>query len=305
MVRHRHQEVGLSLPAREVTLLPIELTSAERTLYERLSQHLRAVYAERLAGHGNLLPILTIQRELCSSPQALAATLAGTDWLGGAQGDLLALARAVALPAKARALANLLQYLEAPALVFTEFRATQDMLVAHLNAGGIPAAAFAGHHTPPERERRLTWFQHTPRGVLVSTEAGSQGLNLQWCHRVVNYDLPWNPMRIEQRIGRVHRLGQSSVCHIYNLFAAQTIEEQILHLLHEKIDLFREVVGELDVILRHLEHRGRSLEGRLLAIAMTADTPDEVEARLDRVAHEFRAAQARVQWLDPPGLGRF
>ena len=303
MVRHRHQEVGLSLPAREVTLLPIELTRAERTLYERLSQHLRAIYAERLAGHGNLLPILTIQRELCSSPQALAATLAGTDWLGDRHGDLLGLARAATQPAKARALANLLRYLGEPALVFTEFRATQDMLVAHLTAGGIAAAPFAGHHSLRERERALAWFRHTPRGVLVATEAGSQGLNLQWCHHVVNYDLPWNPMRIEQRIGRVHRLGQSSACHIYNLFAAHTIEEQILHLLHEKINLFREVVGELDVILRHLEHRGRSLEGRLLAIAMTAASPDDIEERLDRVAREFRAAQARVGWLDPPDPG--
>lgn len=303
MVRHRHQEVGLPLPAREVTLLPIELTSGERTLYERLSRHLRAIYAERLAGHGNLLPILTIQRELCSSPQALAATLAGTDWLGDQHGALLSLARGVAQPAKARALANLLQYLEEPALVFTEFRATQDMLVAHLNAEGISAAPFAGHHTPREREQTLAWFRHTPRAVLVATEAASQGLNLQWCHHVVNYDLPWNPMRIEQRIGRVHRLGQSAACHIYNLFAARTIEEQILHLLHEKINLFRAVVGELDVILRHLEHRGRSLEGRLLAIAMTADNPDAIEERLDRVAREFRAARARLGWLDRPGPG--
>ena len=303
MVRHRHQEVGLGLPAREVTLLPIELTSAERTLYERLSEHLRAIYAERLAGHGNLLPILTIQRELCSSPQALAATMAGADWLGDEHGELLSLARRVAQPAKARALANLLRYLEEPALVFTEFCATQEMLVAHLKADGIPAAAFAGHHTPGERERALAWFRHTPRAVLVATEAGSQGLNLQWCRHVVNYDLPWNPMRIEQRIGRVHRIGQSAPCHIYNLFAAHTIEEQILHLLHEKINLFREVVGELDVILRHLEHRGRSLEGRLLAIAMTADAPKAIEERLDRVAREFRAAQARLGWLDPPGPG--
>ncbi len=300
MVRHRHQEVGVSLPARQVTLLPISLTGTERTLYERLSQHLRGIYAERLAGHGNLLPILTIQRELCSSPQALAATLEGADWLGDPHGALLALARGVARPAKAAALANLLEYLEEPALVFTEFVATQEMLVEQLVHRGIPAAPFAGRHTLRERERTLAWFRDTPRAVLVATEAGSQGLNLQWCHHVVNYDLPWNPMRIEQRIGRVHRLGQSSACHIYNLFATHTIEEQILHLLHEKIDLFRQVVGELDVILRHLEHRGRSLEGRLLSIAMSSDTPQEIEERLDRVAREFRAAAARVGWLEPP-----
>lgn len=303
MVRHRHHEVGLGLPAREVTLLPISPTPAEQSLYERVTEELRAVYAERLAGHGNLLPILTIQRELCSSPQALAATLDGADWLGASQEPLRKLARSIHRPAKVEALEQLLRPLAAPALVFTEFTATQDLLVGHLNAAGIPAAPFSGRQAPRERERALAWFRGTPRAVLVSTEAGSQGLNLQWCHQLVNYDLPWNPMRIEQRIGRIHRLGQEARCHIYNLFAANTIEEQILRLLHEKIDLFRQVVGELDVILRHLEHRGRSWEGRLLSIAMMDADPKALEDRLDRVAREFRAAE--VRWGDVGGgLGR-
>jgi superfamily II DNA/RNA helicase len=109
---------------------------------------------------------------------------------------------------------------------------------------------------------------------------------------VVNYDLPWNPMRVEQRIGRVHRLGQQHPCHIYNLFTVDTIEEHILRLLHEKINLFRQVVGELDVILRHVERRG-SLEGRILNIVMTAEDRAEVDARLDRLGREFRAASRR------------
>ncbi len=293
MIRHRHHEAGLGLPAREVTLLPIVPTPPERALYVRVTRQLRDAYAQRLRGHGNLLPILTIQRELCSSPQALASALDGAGWLGESQEPLLKLARSIPRPAKADALQELLKPLSAPAVVFTEFTATQDMLVVQLNAAGIPAAPFSGRQPPRDRERALEWFRGTPRAVLVSTEAGSQGLNLQRCHHVVNYDLPWNPMRIEQRIGRIHRLGQEARCHIYNLFAARTIEEQILRLLHEKIDLFRQVVGELDVILRHLEHRGRSWEGRLLSIAMTAG-PGDLEERLDRVAREFRAAEARV-----------
>jgi len=292
MVRHRRGEAGLDMPERRVTLLPIRSTAAERQLYDALTRELRRTYAERLSGDGNLLPVLTMQRELCSSPQALAGTLAQADWLRGQQQPLLAAARSIEVPAKARALVELVQYVGEPMLVVTEFCATKEMLQAQLEAAGVPTRGFSGRESPKERMEALAWFRTTARGVLVATEAGGQGLNLQCCHHVVNYDLPWNPMRVEQRIGRVHRLGQQYPCHIYNLFAVDTIEEYILCLLHEKINLFRQVVGELDVILRHVERRG-SLEGRILNIVMTAEDRAEVDARLDRLGKEFRAASRR------------
>ena len=85
--------------------------------------------------------------------------------------------------------------------------------------------------------------------VLIATESGSEGINLQFCHHVINYDLPWNPMKLEQRIGRVHRLGQENDVHIYNLAIQNTIEDHILDLLYVKIGVFEQVVGELDDIL--------------------------------------------------------
>ena len=89
--------------------------------------------------------------------------------------------------------------------------------------------------------------------VFIATEAGGEGINLQFCHHIINYDLPWNPMRLEQRIGRVHRLGQKHDVHIYNLAIQHTVEEHILKLLYEKINLFERVVGELDDILTKLD----------------------------------------------------
>ena len=85
--------------------------------------------------------------------------------------------------------------------------------------------------------------------VLIATESGSEGINLQFCHHVINYDLPWNPMKLEQRIGRVHRLGQEHDVNIYNLAIKHTIEDHILELLNVKIGVFEKVVGELDDIL--------------------------------------------------------
>lgn len=88
--------------------------------------------------------------------------------------------------------------------------------------------------------------------VLIATEAGGEGINLQFCHHVINYDLPWNPMKLEQRIGRVHRLGQEHDVQIYNLVTDNTIEKDILDMLYVKIDVFEKVVGELDDILSAL-----------------------------------------------------
>jgi hypothetical protein len=107
-------------------------------------------------------------------------------------------------------------------------------------------------------------------------------------------------MRIEQRIGRVHRLGQEAPVSIYNLFALATVEEDILFLLHEKIDLFRQVIGELDVILRHLERRRGSLESRILNIVLTAADRDEVLERMGRLASEFDGVRRRLDWPSSP-----
>jgi len=86
-------------------------------------------------------------------------------------------------------------------------------------------------------------------GILVTTEIGGEGRNLQFCRQMINYDLPWNPMRIEQRIGRIHRIGQEKEVLIYNLCAEGSIEERILDILDKKINMFEMVIGEIDMVL--------------------------------------------------------
>ena len=89
--------------------------------------------------------------------------------------------------------------------------------------------------------------------MLVSTEAAGEGRNLQFCHVMVNMDLPWNPMQIEQRIGRLHRIGQQHDVVVTNIVGVGTIEERMLEVLESKINLFELVVGELDMILGRVE----------------------------------------------------
>src|SRR6185503_19474300 len=153
------------------------------------------------------------------------------------------------MPSKVRSLSRCLASLKGEkAIIFTQFRATQETIVEALKEQGITPEVFHGELGWREKEEALDRFrQHAP--VLVSTEAGGEGRNLQFCSIVINYDLPWNPMRVEQRIGRVHRLGQEHPVRVINFAARGTIESYVLEILDRKIRMFELVVGEMEEIL--------------------------------------------------------
>jgi SNF2 family DNA or RNA helicase len=122
--------------------------------------------------------------------------------------------------------------------------------------------------------------------VLLSTDVGAEGLNLQFCRVLVNFDLPWNPMLIEQRIGRLHRYGQTSEVHVHNLCARGTIEERVLNVLHERLRLFELVIGEMDMVLGNMTD-DRDLEEQILAIY--AESSSE-----EAISHAFEELTARL-----------
>ncbi|WP_106176418.1 helicase-related protein [Prauserella shujinwangii] len=140
----------------------------------------------------------------------------------------------------------------AKVLVFTQFIETQRFLQQALQANGFPAEIFNGRMALDEKERAVDAFRHGAQ-VLISTESGGEGRNFQFAHILVNYDLPWNPMRVEQRIGRLDRIGQRRDVLIYNLASEGTVEDRVLELLEERIGLFETSVGSLDPILGRVE----------------------------------------------------
>jgi superfamily II DNA or RNA helicase len=127
-------------------------------------------------------------------------------------------------------------------LVFTEFVPTQEMLRDFLAARGFSVACLNGSMDMEQRRRVQQEFAGEAR-VLVSTDAGGEGLNLQFCHVVVNYDLPWNPMRIEQRIGRVDRIGQKKVVRALNLVLEDSVEHRVREVLETKLRTILEEFG--------------------------------------------------------------
>jgi len=300
LIRNRRGPGTVQFPPRRVHALPVQLSPAERRFYDAVTQLVREEY--RRAGGNGVLPLITLQREVCSSVLAAMDTLAalwdrasgdGKDRLG----RLLAMGQALGhASAKADRLLALIQSSPEQFIVFTEFRSTQRFILWRLEQAGIPALGFDGSMSASKKEWVRQLFRHGAQ-VLVSTEAGGEGLNFQFCRHVVNYDLPWNPMRLEQRIGRVHRLGQTREVHIHNLATQDTIEEYILYLLHEKLHMFHAVLGDVDAVLARLS-MDRSFEQAIAAIVLDSADHRELVQRLDQLGDEVQAARAASRTAD-------
>jgi len=172
-------------------------------------------------------------------------------------------------------------------IVFTEHRDTLDYLVGRLRTYlGRAEAVVAIHGGVAREERRVVQARFTQDRdclVLVATDAAGEGLNMQVAHLLVNYDLPWNPNRIEQRFGRVHRIGQREVCHLWNLVADDTREGQVYLRLLDKLAEMRDTLGKdqvFDVLGDALP--GRELRDLMIQAIRYGDRP-EVRAQLDQV----------------------
>jgi SNF2 family DNA or RNA helicase len=172
-------------------------------------------------------------------------------------------------------------------LVFTQFTDTQRLIAERLRSKGISVTTFNGGMDLAAKEEAVRQFRGQAQ-VMVSTEAGGEGRNFQFAHQLVNYDLPWNPMKVEQRIGRLDRIGQTHDVVIFNLACAGTIEERVLEVLENRIRLFEESVGALDPILG-------SFESEFTAIAMAAPPVSAAEFKRIEDALEGRVREAHHQ----------
>ena len=131
---------------------------------------------------------------------------------------------------------------ELKVLVFTEFIPTQDMLHRFLSERGFEVVCLNGSMSMEERKQVQVDFAEKAR-ILISTDAGGEGLNLQFCHVVINYDIPWNPMRLEQRIGRVDRIGQNKIVRAINFVIEDSVEHRVREVLEQKLAVIYEDLG--------------------------------------------------------------
>lgn len=182
---------------------------------------------------------------------------------------------------------------EEKVVVFSTFRATLAYLAERLEADGVSCIQLKGGQRETKDETIARFSDSKGPNVLLSSEVGGEGVDLQFSHVVINYDLPWNPMRLEQRIGRIDRLGQEApIVFIWNILYANTIDSRIYQRLYEKLDLCRTALGDFEAILGEEIHK---LEIDLLSGHLSVE---QQERRIDQTAQALENLRLEEQHLE-------
>ncbi|MCV3215571.1 SNF2-related protein [Plectonema radiosum NIES-515] len=290
MVRNTRALVDVKLPKRFATTITVTPSAGEQKLYHDLSEYLRLSddKLDRLS-RTNLL------MRAGSSPGALADSLKQlTKRLP--HEELKSLARRAAQVKqveKAKALVEMLTKSRQKTLVFTTHKATSAYLAQTLRAADIPFAEFQGGMSLKDKDAAIASFRDTV-SVLLASETGGEGRNIQFANCIVNYDLPWNPMKIEQRIGRIHRIGQTQDVFIFNFCLKDSIEEYILRILHDKINMFELVVGEIETILGNVDDEFDFSE-IVMDIWLKHQAKPELDTAFDQLADNLLKAKGQYQ----------
>jgi len=284
MVRNTRSLVQLNLPPRYAQTVLAKPVGAEAELYRKLTDYLRKrgsglvkgmepveeTAADDLeqtepstdsASPSAVIPVPASRLQLSSllaaqgsHPKAVAASL---ERIGLSDPEALELAREAAAIGESAKDNRLMELIEQShgmkMLIFVNFRRTLEHIKGLLKLKGLAFSVFSGDQTAREKDDAVEAFRDRVP-IMLCTESGGEGRNLQFANTLINYDLPWNPMKIEQRVGRVHRFGQTREVFVFNLCTANSLEERILTVLNEKIRMFELVVGEVGSILGNLEN---------------------------------------------------
>lgn len=322
MCRTRRTETEIAFTRRTVRSQSVAATPAEDALITDVTDYLRSLYrrlppskrgAPVVVAQDNaasnarsntlnrgavIREIMALQQSLSSSPSAIERSLRLRAEKQPNEHDLLvALADRCAgiESAKERQLLSVLEDIgHEPVLIFTLRLETAARLGEILAARGRTAECYVGALSRAERESLIERFNGGGLDTLIATDAGAEGLNLQQrCHVLVNYDLHWNPMRIEQRIGRVHRLGQTSDVTVHNFVLRDTIDDYVLRLLYQKIDLFTMTIGSLETVLTEVQDGEVDLQERILDAVLTSRSREQMSREVELIGRELEAAQQR------------
>lgn len=359
--RTRRRDIG-NFTSRKARTIEVPFTPEQRAIHDDLLSLQRAIYL-RTHGAGPLgFLMTTIRRQAASSLHGLVPFLESilsrrlTDLemveIGGdplesetavdaIRGEIAAIVeRARALPADDPKLARLIEIISQKAempnrrlLLFSSFRHTLAYVEAALRANGVRVGLIHGGVADEDRRSLRKAFAlpaEDPHAidVLLSSEVGSEGLDFQFCDALVNYDIPWNPMRIEQRIGRIDRYGQASqTVAIYNFVTPGTVDFDIFDRCLLRIGVFERAIGGGEAILGEIagalqavaddftltdEERGARLQqlaDNEIRQVIEADALEEREAelfgvRIERNRIDDEIAQASSRWLEPSALER-
>jgi len=246
MIRNTRANAGIALPPRHAETVVFSPGESERTFWQQWELEFRAALGQLSASQSSLWGRLLL-RAAGSSPAAWRSALVKFPLAAAARAWRDDSPLTDSWRRKCEAIVPLASGMGG-VVVFTEFLETQAALAEFIRGAGLPVFVINGSTPAPQRQPITEEFR-VSGGALVLTHSGTEGRNLQFCHCLANFDLPWNPMEIEQRIGRLHRLGQQHPVRIYNFVQAGTLQEHLLQILQDKLNLFELVVGETGLVL--------------------------------------------------------
>ena len=283
MIRNTRSAIDIKLPKRFASTIRVDPTTVEREAYNLISDYLRRHDFKKTMT--NLL-----LKEAGSSPFALKDTLLKIDSRDGLQ-DIIGILDNIRDISKGNALLEILmKNPQEKKIIFTQYIKTMGYIINLLSRGKIPYVTFSGNMGVKEKDLAITRFKDEIP-VLVSTESGGEGRNMQFCNTIINFDLPWNPMRIEQRIGRLHRIGQTRDVFIFNLSVKDTIEDFIIDILDSKINMFEMVIGEIEPILGHLGE-DKDFEDIIMEIWLKSKDEDTLRQGFESLGDDMVKAKA-------------
>jgi superfamily II DNA or RNA helicase len=298
MIRNTRAVAKINIPPRFAETVRVEPTGSERELYDRISTLVRSI--NRTDGAGSRLLLKNLLAEAGSSPRAVELTLSRMAEKKDLPADhrrqiqaIGTLSRSMGDTRKNRLLHDIIRATPGKTIIFVKYIGTLEHITDFLGWEKIPFAVFHGRMTNAAKDEQIELFRNQ-RDILVTTEVGGEGRNLQFCHQMINYDLPWNPMKIEQRIGRLHRIGQEKEVRIFNLCAAESVEDYILEILDRKINMFEMVIGEIEMVLGRVSGE-KDFSDRVIDIWLESPTAEERKAGFARLATQIKRSKTQYE----------
>ncbi len=283
MVRRKRAETGIEYKKRIPKIIKISQTKQEKAIYDSITELVKNQYFMADGNQVNgLLAIYAILPKITSSSKSAIETLERIVGDSKYHSETRRIARGIldeyAILEKDSKIEKLVEIVkkirersnDEKILIYTRHPTTLRYIVEKLAPQTLRIIEFMGGLDREEKARRINNFKQGKADIMISTDTGAEGLNFQFCRNLINYDLPWNPMSVEQRIGRLDRIGQKRDMYIYSFATKDTMEEYVVDLIINKMCCVGLVIGELPIILFNLgidgegERTNSKIEERLI-----------------------------------------
>ena len=310
MCRTRREQTGIPFTKRHVDSRTLEADENERAFIDKATEYLQDIYKNNFKTIETLMlenptrkisesqskailifQAIALQQSFSSSPEASIESLQKRQQRFPSETQATNKLIEMAKQAESSKIKLLKQVLnEIPneqALIFCLRRITAYKLKETLEQEFGKAAVHLGNMSQNERDKVISAFKKGEIKYLVATDSAAEGLNLQNCSIMFNYDLHWNPMKIEQRIGRIHRYKQDRDVTVFNLSIKDTIDDYVLHILYQKIDLFIMTIGKMETVLAELKEGSQDIQKTIMDILLRSNSRLDIKKDLEKLAEDL------------------